>query len=71
MNASTGEYYGHDEPSASYKWGVVIPVTQGVAETSWRVVAWFKTRERATTYARSGWNEFAICRLAQFGGRVV
>lgn len=69
MTASMGEYYGHDAPSASYKWGVVIP--GGVTFDKWVTVAWFKTRERAVTYARSGWNEFAICRLAQFNGRVV
>lgn len=64
MNASTGEYYGHDEPSASYKWGVVIPYVTGASDAvTWRVVAWFKTRRRAEAYAVSGWAEFALCRL--------
>lgn len=72
MNASTGEYYGKDEPSASYKWGVVVPVTHGAIDpVSWRVIAWFKTRKRAQTYALTGWGEFAICRLDRFKGHVV
>jgi hypothetical protein len=71
MNAQTGEYYGHDEPSPSYKWGVVIPMIRGVAEASWCTVAWFKTRKAATRYGRSGWNEFAISRLELFGGKQI
>lgn len=72
MNASTGEYYGKDEPSASYKWGVVVPVMHGAIDpVTWRVVAWFKTRKRAQAYAMSGWGEFAICRLDRFKGHVV
>lgn len=74
MNASTGEYYGKDEPSASYKWGVVVPVignAVGHPQTVWRAIAWFKTRKRAEAYAVSGWAEFALCRLDRFKGKLV
>lgn len=61
-------YYGVDEPSASYKWGVVIPVNgpsgPGLpAATQWKAVAWFKSRKRAVEYANSGWSNYAIARM--------
>lgn len=61
-------YYGKDEPSASFKWGVVIPVTSTMiivgtsSGTQWRAVAWFKSRKRAVEYAKSGWSTYAIAR---------
>ncbi len=59
---SLDTYYGKDEPSASFKWGVVVPVV-GVDRTDWRAVAWFKSRKRADEYARSGWSTYAIARM--------
>lgn len=60
-------YYGKDEPSASYKWGVVIPITVvqvGVPNAvQWRAVAWFKSRKRAEEYANTGWSTYAIARM--------
>lgn len=59
-------YYGVDEPSASYKWGVVVPVignAVGHPQTVWRAIAWFKSRKRAVEYANTGWSTYAIARM--------
>lgn len=59
-------FYGKDHPSASFKWGVIIPITivqPGVpTAVQWRAVAWFKSRKRAVEYAESGWSTYAIAR---------
>lgn len=53
MNAETDAFYGRDEPSATYKWGVVIDMSSPLLLLhGWQVVAWFKTRKRAEEYAR-------------------
>lgn len=66
MNAETDTFYGRDEASKTFKWGVVIPITQIQARLAnrieWKAVAWFKTRKRAEEYARSGWSTYAIAR---------
>lgn len=66
MNAETDAFYGRDEPTKTYIWGVVIPVTLSRPspdiKNDWRAVAWFKTRKRAEEYARSGWATYAIAR---------
>jgi hypothetical protein len=65
MNEMTS-YYGRDDASATYKWGVVIPITQIQARLAnrveWKAVAWFKTRKRAEEYAKTGWTAYAIAR---------
>lgn len=55
-------YYGKDQPCASFKWGVIVPVTS-IDRTDWRAVAWFKSRKRAVEYANSGWSNYAIARM--------
>lgn len=55
-------FYGKDQPSASFKWGVIVP-NVGLDRTDWRAVAWFKSRKRAVEYANSGWSNYAIARL--------
>jgi hypothetical protein len=68
MNAETDRYYGRDDASATFKWGVVIrqPIlvsgrNHGLDE--WKAIAWFKTRKRAEEYAREGWGAYAIARV--------
>lgn len=62
-------YYGKDLPSASFKWGVVVPVHgpsgPGLpAAIVWRAVAWFKTQKRAIEYAHTGFApNYAIARM--------
>lgn len=69
VNASLDAYYGKDEPSASFKWGVIVPITTGATakpHTTWTAVAWFKTAKRAKEYAESGWSVYAIARLKDY-----
>lgn len=63
-------YYGKDQPSASFKWGVIVPVLTVVNDPpfstkvpKWTAVAWFKSRKRADEYARTGWASYAIARM--------
>lgn len=57
------DYYGKDQPSASYKWGVVVPAVFGVTDTKWSAVAWFRSRKRAVDYANIRYTVYAIARM--------
>lgn len=57
------EYYGSDTASKTYKWGVVIPMSERCRPSEmWQAVAWFKTRRAAERYAKTGWPRHAIAR---------
>lgn len=61
MNAETDKFYGRDDPTATYKWGVAV-----ASEFSdWRIIAWFKTRKAAIAYGKrmTARTQFAIARI--------
>lgn len=56
MNAETDAFYGREQPSKTYKWGLVLPletyIPTGMVPALWKVVAWFPTRAAAEQYAK-------------------
>jgi hypothetical protein len=71
MNAETDQYYGRQEPSRTYKWGLVLPceVAPYLNIThAWRVICWFKTKQAAQAYATRihGQRPYAIARAAEW-----
>jgi hypothetical protein len=56
MNEVT-EYFGREEPSRTYKWALVLPIsppsilTRGTGRDAWQAIAWFKTRKACEAYA--------------------
>lgn len=57
---SLTEFFGVEQPSVKYCWGVVV---HDQRRALWFSVAWFSTRRRAVRYAQDRYIVFAIARL--------